>query len=102
MAIKKADLVDALLHAGLPKQTATDMVVAVFDNIAHALENNETVKISGFGSFELRDKNARPGRNPKTGEVVDIASRRVVTFSAGPKLKNRLNENPPDQLEDEE
>ena len=54
------------------------------------LENGNDIKISGFGNFTLREKNARPGRNPKTGEEVIIKERRVVTFKSGLKLKNKL------------
>ena len=55
-----------------------------------ALENNDQVKISGFGNFELRDKKSRPGSNPKTGEEIPISARRVVTFKPGQKLKARV------------
>jgi integration host factor subunit alpha len=55
------------------------------------LENNEQVKLSGFGNFDLRDKRQRPGRNPKTGEEIPILARRVVTFKAGQKLKERVD-----------
>jgi integration host factor subunit alpha len=54
------------------------------------LENNDQVKLSGFGNFELRDKSSRPGRNPKTGEEIPISARRVVTFKPGQKLKARV------------
>ena len=55
-----------------------------------ALESNDQVKLSGFGNFEIRDKNSRPGRNPKTGEEIPISARRVVTFKPGQKLKARV------------
>ena len=55
-----------------------------------ALEGNQSVKLSGFGNFDLRDKRSRPGRNPKTGEDVAISARRVVTFKPGQKLKTRV------------
>ena len=61
-----------------------------FEEIRHALETGECVKLSGFGNFNLRDKNQRPGRNPKTGEEIPITARRVVTFKAGHKLKSRV------------
>ena len=61
-----------------------------FEEIRHALENNEQVKLSGFGNFDLRDKSQRPGRNPKTGEEIPISARRVVTFRPGQKLKARV------------
>ena len=55
-----------------------------------ALEGNESVKLSGFGNFDLRDKRQRPGRNPKTGEEIPITARRVVTFKPGQKLRERV------------
>ena len=63
------------------------MVEAFFDEIRGALERGESVKLSGFGNFQLRDKPQRPGRNPKTGEEIPITARRVVTFHASQKLK---------------
>ena len=61
-----------------------------FESLKKNLEEGKDVKISGFGNFILREKNARPGRNPKTGEEVLIKERRVVTFKSGLKLKNKL------------
>jgi len=66
------------------------MVEAFFDEVSSSLINNEQVKLSGFGNFDLRDKRSRPGRNPKTGEEVAISARRVVTFRPGQKLKDRV------------
>jgi integration host factor subunit alpha len=63
------------------------MVEAFFEEIRVALESGESVKLSGFGNFQLRDKPQRPGRNPKTGEEIPITARRVVTFHASQKLK---------------
>ena len=62
----------------------------MFESIKESLEKGEQVKISGFGKFELKDKEARPGRNPKTGEDVSISARRVVTLRTGQKLKERV------------
>ena len=62
------------------------MVDAFFTEISDALVRGESVKLAGFGNFQLRDKGSRPGRNPKTGEVVTIAPRRVVTFQPSQKL----------------
>jgi len=64
-----------------------DMVETFFSEIRDALERGESVKLSGFGNFQLRDKPQRPGRNPKTGEEIPISARRVVTFHASQKLK---------------
>ncbi|SPJ15558.1 Integration host factor subunit alpha [Burkholderiales bacterium] len=84
----KADIADALFERlGLNKREAKDMVDSFFDEICQALARGETVKLSGFGNFQLRDKPTRPGRNPKTGEEIAITARRVVTFHASQKLK---------------
>ena len=64
-----------------------------FNEISDILVSGLDVKISGFGNFVLRDKKGRPGRNPKTGEDVEISARRVVTFRAGQKLKARVENN---------
>ena len=63
---------------------------AFFEAIRTALEGGENVKLSGFGNFQLREKNQRPGRNPKTGEEIPISARRVVTFRPGQKLRARV------------
>ena len=75
---------------GLNKREAKEIVEMFYGEISLALENNDQVKISGFGNFELRDKKSRPGRNPKTGEEIPISARRVVTFKPGQKLKARV------------
>ena len=86
--VTKAELADALFERlGLNKREAKEMVDAFFDEIRRALERGESVKLSGFGNFQLRDKPQRPGRNPKTGEEIAITARRVVTFHASQKLK---------------
>ncbi len=90
-ALTKADLAEKLYEdLGLNKREAKERVELFFEEIRHALENNEQVKLSGFGNFELRDKSQRPGRNPKTGEEIPISARRVVTFRPGQKLKARV------------
>ena len=90
-ALTKADLAEKLYEdLGLNKREAKELVELFFEEIRHALENNEQVKLSGFGNFELRDKSQRPGRNPKTGEEIPISARRVVTFRPGQKLKARV------------
>ena len=87
----KADLVEMLFNRmGMNKRDAKDMVDAFFDEIRAALESGRTVKLSGFGNFQLRDKAQRPGRNPKTGEEIAITARRVVTFHASQKLKEAV------------
>jgi integration host factor subunit alpha len=86
--LTKAEIADALFdHVGLNKREAKEMVDGFFDEVGLALERGETVKLSGFGNFQLRDKPTRPGRNPKTGKEIAITARRVVTFHASQKLK---------------
>lgn len=79
------DLVDVL---GLPLKTCHALVESVFTTIRDTLRSGETVNLSNFGNFNLRAKSVRPGRNPKTGEPCTIKARRVVTFSAGQKLRD--------------
>jgi integration host factor subunit alpha len=76
---------------GFNKREAKELVEMFFEEIRGALEEGDQVKLSGFGNFELRDKNERPGRNPKTGEEIPITARRVVTFRPGQKLKARVD-----------
>jgi len=91
MALTKADLAEKLYdEIGLNKRESKEFVEAFFSEINNTLENGEEVKISGFGNFSLRDKTARVGRNPKTGEEKMISARRVVTFKTGQKLKARV------------
>ena len=91
MALTKADFVAQLLdELGLSKPMAKDLVELFFEEIKATLEHAEPVKMSGFGKFELRDKVARPGRNPKTGEEIPITARRVVTFRPGTRLKAKI------------
>ena len=91
MSLTKADIADRLFNeVGLNKREAKEFVDAYFEIIRGALENGENVKLSGFGNFQLREKNQRPGRNPKTGEEIPISARRVVTFRPGQKLRARV------------
>ncbi len=75
---------------GLNKNEARELVELFFEELVASLAVGKQVKLSGFGNFDLRDKNERPGRNPKTGEKVTITARRVVTFRPGQKLKARV------------
>ncbi len=89
MTLTKAELAELLFeHVGLNKREAKEMVESFFEEIRDALEKGDSVKLSGFGNFQLRDKPQRPGRNPKTGEEMPISARRVVTFHASQKLKS--------------
>lgn len=91
MALTKAELAEKLFEElGLNKREAKELVELFFEEIRLALEQGSQVKLSGFGNFDLRDKNKRPGRNPKTGEEIPITARRVVTFRPGQKLKSRV------------
>jgi integration host factor subunit alpha len=84
-------LIERLIaRLGLDKPDAHALVDAFFELIMQALENGEAVRLSGFGCFQVRDKRARPGRNPKTGAAIPVAARRVVLFRASRTLKFRL------------
>lgn len=90
-ALTKADLSEHLNEVvGLNKREAKELVELLFDELRGSLIEGEPVRLSGFGNFELRDKNERPGRNPKTGEEVPVSARRVVTFRAGQKLRSQV------------
>ncbi len=84
----KADLVNLLFErVGLPKAEAHAIIELVLDNIKESLLQGEVVKISGFGTFQVRKKGSRVGRNPKTKQEVEISPRKVVTFKASDQLK---------------
>lgn len=91
LALTKADMAESLFNQlGLNKREARELVELFFEELRQALASGEQVKLSGFGNFDLRDKNQRPGRNPKTGMEIPITARRVVTFRPGQKLKARV------------
>lgn len=91
MALTKAEMADRLFEeVGLNKREAKEFVDMFFDTLRGALESGRQVKLSGFGNFDLRRKNQRPGRNPKTGEEIPITARTVATFRPGQKLKERV------------
>lgn len=90
-ALTKAQLAELLFEQiGLNKREAKDMVDAFFDLVSNSLVDGNDVKITGFGNFQIRTKSPRPGRNPRTGEAIPIAARRVVTFHASQKLKEQI------------
>ena len=94
MSITKAELAVSLHEElGFNKRESKEFVEQFFEAAKSALEEGNSVKLSGFGNFGLRDKPARPGRNPKTGEEIPISARRVVTFKASQKLKEAIDEN---------
>jgi integration host factor subunit alpha len=88
----KSDIVEAVYqNVGFTKKRAAEVVNLILDTMKEALENGEKVKISGFGNFEIRKKDARKGRNPQTGDEITISERRVLTFKPSQVLKDRLN-----------
>ena len=90
-ALTKAQLADLLFEQiGLNKRESKDMIDAFYDLIGARLVAGDDVKLSGFGNFQMRIKAPRPGRNPRTGELIPIAARRVVTFHASSKLKELI------------
>ncbi|MFZ9336314.1 MAG: integration host factor subunit alpha [Burkholderiaceae bacterium] len=90
-ALTKAHLADLLFEQiGLNKRESKDMVDAFFDLMMQSLVDGQDVKISGFGNFQIRTTAPRPGRNPRTGELIPIDARRVVTFHASTKLKEQI------------
>ena len=91
--VTRAQLSEAVYQeVGLSRNESAQLVESVLNEMADALARGETVKISSFGSFFVRQKGERMGRNPKTGEEVPIHPRRVLVFRASHVLKNRINE----------
>lgn len=91
--LTKADIIDHLVGKfGFTRQQGRLLVDSFFDEIYENLVEGRDVKLSGFGNFVLKDKKSRPGRNPKTGEEVQISARRVVTFKAGQKLRRQVED----------
>ncbi len=91
----KADIVESIYErVGFSKKESAELVETVFEVIKEALVSGEKVKFSGFGNFIVREKNARKGRNPQTGEEIQLEARRVLTFKPSLVLKNELNEAP--------
>lgn len=89
----KADLVDDVANAAeLTKKDAERLVELVFDSIIQSLNKGEKIELRGFGSFRVRGRGARRGRNPKTGEPVNIPAKRVPYFKAGKELKELINQ----------
>ena len=89
--ITKIDITENLIEKyQLPKNEAKKVVENFFEEVRISLESGHDVKLSGFGNFELRNKASRPGRNPKTGDLVAVSARRVVTFKPGHQLRARV------------
>ncbi len=88
----KADLIDSLARRNeLPRPKAEEFVNGLFDDLVAALKNGEKVNISGFGTFSVAERKGRLGRNPKTGETIEIAPSRAAKFKAGKTLKDSLS-----------
>ena len=99
----KADIVETIYErVGFSKKESAELVETVFDVIKDALVDGEKVKFSGFGNFIVREKNARKGRNPQTGEEIQLEARRVLTFKPSLVLKNALNEGGVQETGDED
>ena len=93
MSLSKKDIANGLVRKlEITHAQALQLTNDFFDQIQATLVSGEEVKLSSFGNFVIREKTARPGRNPKTGEAVEISARKVVNFKAGPKLKKLTQE----------
>jgi integration host factor subunit beta len=89
----KADLVEKVAaEADMTKKDAEQLVEIIFDSITETLNRGEKIELRGFGSFRVRDRNSRKGRNPKTGTAVDIPAKRVAYFKPGKELKELINQ----------
>jgi integration host factor subunit alpha len=89
--LTKAQLAELLFdQIGLNKRESKEMVEAFFELLEQSLVEGEDVRLTGFGTFQVRTKASRPGRNPRTGELIPIEARRVVTFHASSKLKEQV------------
>jgi integration host factor subunit alpha len=89
----KTDLIEKIsLMTAFTKKESSEIVERVFDVVKTTLEAGENIKIAGFGTFEVKEKAARRGRNPQTGEVIEIAPRKVLTFKPSQVLKKSINE----------
>jgi integration host factor subunit alpha len=92
MTLTKENLIESMYNqAGFSKQKARTTVETVFELVKKALESGEDVLISGFGKFVVREKEARRGRNPATGEDLPLDARTVVTFKCSPRMRDRVN-----------
>jgi len=88
----KAEIIEVIYSKiGFSKKESSDIVELVFDMMKETLEKGEKIKISGFGNFVVREKRPRVGRNPQTGESIEITARRVLTFRPSHVLKQALN-----------
>jgi integration host factor subunit alpha len=93
-ALTKNDLINAVANHGLSKRQSATVVEQIFDLIFNCFERGEDVKVVGFGHFRIRKKASRRGRNPQTGDSIEITARKVLTFKPSKGLKLRLNQQP--------
>ena len=92
-SVIRADLAESIYQQiGLSRRESADIVATILEEVSLSLEKGETVKISSFGSFSVRSKSERIGRNPKTGQEVPITPRRVLSFRPSHILRDRLND----------
>jgi integration host factor subunit alpha len=92
VTLTKADIVERVYSKiGFSKKEASDLVELVFTTLKNSLNEGERVKISGFGNFTVKEKKARTGRNPQTGDQITISARRVLTFKPSQILKDLIN-----------
>jgi integration host factor subunit alpha len=90
----KADIVEKIhTTTGLSKKDSAEMMESVFAIMKESLEAGESIKVSGFGNFEVKQKEARRGRNPQTGEAITIEARKVLTFKPSTILRQSINDN---------
>lgn len=90
--MNKAELIEAVVEkTSVSKKDADAVIKATFDAISEAMANGEKVSLIGFGNFEVRERNARTGKNPRTGEAIEIAACKVPSFKAGKALKDAVN-----------
>jgi integration host factor subunit alpha len=95
MTVTKDHIINSLCQdLDIPKKKAADLIESLLDLMAKTLESGEDVLISGFGKFCVKQKNARKGRNPATGEDLMLGSRRVITFKCSPILRTKVNTGP--------
>jgi integration host factor subunit alpha len=100
--VTRAHLAETIYaEVGLSRNESADLLETVLERVSAALESGESVKISGFGTFSVRQKGRRVGRNPKTGKEVPILPRRVLVFRPSHVLKARVNGTAPDSDDDE-
>ena len=91
--LTKSEMINHLMeNLGMTRQDSRVFVESFFSQLSDSLTQGHLVKLSGFGNFEIKHKSQRPGRNPKTGEMVHVTTRRVVTFKAGQKMRRNIED----------